>query len=157
MSFSDSGLLYPDTVLTDLRASNAKQVFKVLAEYTAQRHESLCVTEVEEQLLEQEAQSPSGIGEGVAIVQMSLPELERPFVMYARMPNRIDIQAIDNEPVDLLVFLASPETGPLHLRRLSQISRMLRDRDFCHCLRSAETEDAVRAIWSTAEQRRLAA
>ena len=115
------------------------------------------MTEVEEALLTQEAQSPSGIGEGVAVVQISIPALESPFVLYARLPNRIDIQAIDNEPVDLLVYLASPETGPLHLRRLSQISRMLRDRDFCNCLRSAETEDAVRAIWSSAGQHRLAA
>lgn len=160
MSVSDSECFYPDIVLPELHAQNTAQVIKVLAEYIArQSMERVCVTDIEDIMTAQEAQSPSGIGEGVAIVQMTMDVVDKPFLLVSCLGRVTDMASVDREPVDLLVCLVSPkaDTGPLHLRRLSRISRLMRDREFCDCLRSAETEDAMRAIWHGAEQLRRAA
>jgi len=61
-------------------------------------------------------------------------------------------------PVDLVFLIISPDTdGPLHLQRLSRISRMMRAPENYSRLRGAESEDAMRAILENANDLKVAA
>ena len=73
--------------------------------------------------------------------------LDKPFVLFARLNRVIDFDSTDGAPVDLVCLLLSPaEDGPHHLRRLSRLSRLLRNTQFCRRLRDVPEADGVRAL-----------
>lgn len=54
----------------------------------------------------------------------------------------------DRQPIDLVLLLLSPKSdGPLHLGRLSGLTRAMRDTALCDTLRGATSTDAVHAIF----------
>ncbi len=154
---SDNDVLMIDTILPALKANSQKQAFQVIAEHvaqiTGQDQKSLLI-----RLGARERQSTSGIGGGVAIPHLTLRNLEKPYVLFARLSQMIDYNALDDEPVDLVCLLLSPKSeGPYHLRRLAYISRLLRDQDLCSCLRGADNVDALHALLFDFAARKLAA
>jgi PTS system nitrogen regulatory IIA component len=83
----------------------------------------------------------------VAIPHTRLPNLASCAVIVARLPQPIDWQAADGEPVDILVLLLSPDdNGADHLKALARISRTLRDPATVPALRVADTMDDMRAV-----------
>jgi PTS system nitrogen regulatory IIA component len=101
---------------------------------------------IHERLRTREALGATGFGGGVAIPHARLPGLAACVAMVARLPQPIDWQANDGEPVDMLVLLLSPEAaGADHLKALARISRTLRDPVSLPALRAADTGEAMRA------------
>lgn len=147
-----------DVVLPELKANNQKQAFQVITEYAAD-HTGLDQKKLFDRLMAWERKAAiSGIGEGVAILHLSIKDIERPFMMLARASQKVDYDSVDGEPVDLIVLLLSPEEdGPYHLQRLARISRILRDKDLCNRLRGANSSDAIRALLYDPENTQLAA
>lgn len=110
------------------------------------------------QLMGREEQATSGIGEGVAIPHLRLPKLQKPFIGFVRLQRPVDFNAVDDAPVDLIVTLLSPGgDGPHHLRRLSRISRLMRDPALLEDLRSTADADGIRSLIEQGSQRLLAA
>lgn len=145
-----------DRVLTDIRAMSLKQAYQAIARQAA-ADTGLNAAYIYEQFLEQERQATSGIGGGVALPQVRLRTLARPYTMIVRLSSLIDINALDNAPIDLICVLMSPERNvALHLRRLSRLSRLMRDRSLLQGLRSL-TEDGVHAAILASQQQLLAA
>ncbi|HEY0901280.1 MAG TPA: PTS sugar transporter subunit IIA, partial [Micavibrio sp.] len=110
------------------------------------------------QLNTREEQASSGIGEGVAIPHLRLPTLQKPFVAFTRLQRPIDFNAVDDMPVDLIMMLLSPGgDGPHHLRRLSRISRLMRNPVLLDDLRAAGDGEQIRALLAHGNQRLLSA
>ena len=60
---------------------------------------------------------------------------------------RIDYEAVDSQPVDLVFMLLAPENaGADHLKALARVSRLLRDKAVCEKLRAAKSAEALYAI-----------
>lgn len=99
---------------------------------------------IHERLRTREALGPTGFGKGVAIPHARLGGLAACAALVARLPQPIDWQSADGEPVDMLVLLLSPEgAGSDHLKALARISRSLRDGVTLRALRSAANADAM--------------
>jgi PTS system nitrogen regulatory IIA component len=139
-------ILRPTAVLCDVRAGSKKQVLQTLARHAAEQtelHERL----IFETLLERERLGTTGVGEGVAIPHGRIAEIDTISGLFARLKEPIDFDAVDGRPVDLLFLLLAPsQAGADHLKALSKISRLLRDRDTCEKLRGAKSADAVYAL-----------
>jgi fructose-specific phosphotransferase system IIA component len=77
-------------------------------------------------ILEREATRTTGIGQGLAIPHGKYDGLDRLVIAVGKPGQPIDFQSIDNEPVNLIVLLASPtnQTGP-HIQALARISRLM--------------------------------
>jgi PTS system nitrogen regulatory IIA component len=134
-----------DVILPDLKASSSRQVMQILAA-EASLHEAIDAENLYEDLLKKEQHTTSGIGGGVAILHLQVDGLYEPFLMMARLQNSVDFNAVDRQPVDLVVLLVSPEAdGPVHLRRLSRISRVFKNDKFCAELRGAKDAHGMRA------------
>lgn len=90
----------------------------------------------------------AGIGDGVALPHIKMRSLPRRFIALATLHTPIsDFETPDGKPVDLLCCLLSPETdGPLHLRGLSRLSRMLRQKELADKIRAEENPEAMRAL-----------
>lgn len=146
-----------NVILPGLKVGSSKQVLQLVAA-EASLHIDADAEFLYDELVRKEAHTPSGIGGGVAILHLQTSRLTKPFVMLARLHEHIDFNAVDNEHVDLVVLLLSPEKdGPLHLCRLAHVSRVYRSERFCAELRSAQGEDGIRALLMMPEEWQIAA
>ncbi len=132
-----SGLLLPGGVIPALPAFSRHAALQALAraagEQLGQPWQS-----VHDRLPSGEALNDTAIGGGVAIPHVRLACLTGCAVIVARLPEPIDWQASDGEPVDVLVLLLSPEqAGADHLKALARISRRLREPATLPALRGA--------------------
>ncbi len=99
-----------------------------------------------------------GIGDGIAVFDWLSEGIEEPYVLVSRLEHPVDIQAIDDRPVDFILVLVSPDSQSVtHLRHLSRLTRMFRDVDLLDQLRSTQCEDGMRAVLSPENRQVLAA
>lgn len=147
-----------NAVCPQMEVTSHKQCFETLAGLIADRTgQDKAVIMGRLWMAEQE--SPSAIGNGVALPHAQFPELDAPFTLFARLSANTDFRAFDRKPVHMVFALLSPieDARPYHLRRLAHISRLLSDHTFRQNLKSAADEAALRYLWTTPEYPALAA
>lgn len=147
-----------DSILPRLKFVSAKQVITELAE-TAAKECKLDPAKLYEALITKEHESGSGIGDGVAVANLQVRGLKKPFLVLATLAREIDdFNSSDNQPVNLAALILSPESdGPLHLRRLSRVSRVLKNEILHKRLVEAQDELAIRSLMIDPEGWMLAA
>ena len=145
-------LLTPESVLPVLAATSKKQALQELARVAAERT-GQAERAIFDVLLGRERLGTTGVGRGVAIPHGKLPGLDRIYGVFARLEHKIDFDAIDREPVDLLFLLLAPEgAGADHLKALARVSRLLRDAPTCAKLRAAKDGRALFAVLTAEPQ-----
>ena len=147
-----SDLLTLETIIPDLKAASKKQALQELASYAARQLgiEDRMILDV---LLERERLGSTGVGEGVAIPHGKLIQLDRLYLLFARLPKPISFDALDGRPVDLMFLLLTPENaGGDHLTALAKVSRLLRDQRMCTLLRGSEDAETIYSAILESEQ-----
>lgn len=128
-----------DLILPGVKAAGHKQALLSMAQHAAD-YLNISDKILYSRVMDKEAISSSGIGNGVAIPHLKMRRVRTPFTMLMTLDKDVSCSSPDGRPVDLYGFLISPmEDGPLHLRRLSRISRFLQNQDLHKRLR--ETND----------------
>ncbi|AHE99312.1 PTS sugar transporter subunit IIA [Thioalkalivibrio paradoxus] len=80
----------------------------------------------------------TGLGHGVAIPHGRMAQLDTPRVAVLRVDQGVDFDAIDHEPVDILIALVVPEASTSdHLELLAQLARALSQPDNIAAMRRA--------------------
>jgi PTS system nitrogen regulatory IIA component len=102
-----SDLLSPEDVMIDVRASNKRKLLQELAAKAASSL-GLGVDQVAPDLLKREDLGSTGVGGGVAIPHARLPDLKRPYGVFAKLKQPIEFDAIDGQPVDIVFVLLLP-------------------------------------------------
>ncbi len=99
-------------------------------------------------ILERENLGSTAFGGGTAVPHGRIPELKQLKGLFAKLQKGIDFEADDNQPVDLVFMLVSPEnSGADHLSSLAQISKIIKDEEICGQLRNAgSTEEIYRIL-----------
>lgn len=138
-----SELLPVGAIVSHLQARDKKQAIKQLASYAS----TLCnLTEKEifSAVAEREKMGCTGMGSGVCIPHGRFAKLDKLLVVFARLDNPIDFGATDGRKVDLIFLLLTPlEADTEHLKALSVISKILRDKQLCENLRKADDADSL--------------
>ncbi|MEM6781230.1 MAG: PTS sugar transporter subunit IIA [Pseudomonadota bacterium] len=125
-------------ILPNLDLAGKKQVFDVLASGFSENSD-IKKSELVKAFLKQEAQSSSGIGDGIALPHLQIENINSPVSALIKLKRPIDFKGVDDTPVDIVCCVISPKAdGPHHLRRLSRLSRLLRDSDFCDNVRNTD-------------------
>jgi PTS system nitrogen regulatory IIA component len=139
-------LIAPEAVFPSLGAENKKELLAALSGRAAE----LCglqERDIFDALLQRERLGSTGLGQGVAIPHGKIPGLNRMVGLFARLADPIDFDAIDSEPVSIVVLLLAPEgAGADHLKALARTSRLLRDRQSLHKLKSSGDAAALYAV-----------
>jgi PTS system nitrogen regulatory IIA component len=144
-------LIAPDAILPSVRANNQKQLLTELAA-CASRLSDLEEREIFDILLQRERLGSTGLGQGVAIPHGKVSGLNRIFGVFARLQEPIDFDAVDGEPVDVVVMLLAPEgAGADHLKALARISRLLREGSAVQKLRGSKDAAALYAVLTQEE------
>ncbi|MBU6164858.1 MAG: PTS sugar transporter subunit IIA [Alphaproteobacteria bacterium] len=143
-----AGLLLPNGVIPLLAAFSRDAVLMALARHAATEL-GLPDMLVKEALRTREALGSTSFGAGVAIPHARLAGLDRCHAVIARLPQPIDWQSSDGQPVDVAVLLLSPDgPGTDHLKALARISRCLRDPATLPGIRAAADAAAIRGVIS---------
>ena len=105
------------------------------------------------QVYAREEESTTGIGEGIAIPHGKCDAVDKPVLAAMVIPNGVDFDSLDGEPVTLLFLIAAPNTEDnVHLDVLSKLSMMLMDEDFTKSLRAAKTPEEFLSIIDRADE-----
>ncbi len=99
-----------------------------------------------------EEEGTTGIGEGIAIPHCKSDAVSKPGLAAMVIPNGVDFDALDGEPVQLLFLIAAPDTEDnVHLDVLSKLSVLLMDEDFTANLKKAKSVKEFLQIIDDAE------
>lgn len=156
MNTSDSSIHF-DLVIPSMVAANHKQVIRLAAHETAKL---IGITDriLADRFAETEKESPSAIGDGIAITHLQMGSLQNAVSVFIRLKNPTAMGAPDNKDVDILCLLLTPEReGSSYLRSLARLSRLLRNERTCTKLRAAADEKAIRQILEHSSINQLAA
>lgn len=138
-----SDFLAPTRVMIDVKASDKGRLLEQLSTEAAAAT-GLGADEVVREIAKREDLGSTGVGNGVALPHARLPGLKAPFALFARLRHGIDFDAIDGEPVDIVVLLLIPEAGDSTKgNALACVARALRDADVLRKIRRAPDRDAI--------------
>lgn len=134
--------------MSDLNVTSKKQLFQEMATILIDSgllgDKDVTAREIVLGATERERLGTTGVGSGVALPHARLPQVDKVYVVFARLENPIDFEAVDDRPVDLVAMLIAPENaGGEHLRALAMISRRLRREDVRARLRSAPNAESL--------------
>lgn len=141
-----SEILSLDNIYAEVKANNKRQLLQELSEKAANKtgmDERLVI----ESVWERENLGSTGYGNGTAVPHARIADLKKTEVLFARLSNPVDFNAVDGKPVDLIFLLISPEnSGADHLTALAALSRILKNPDICQKLRSARGREEIYSI-----------
>jgi PTS system nitrogen regulatory IIA component len=141
-----SDILTVKSVLPALKVANKRQLLQELAHHAA-KPTKLDARRIFETLLQRERLLSTGLGLGTAIPHGKFTELQRMYGLFARLAQPIEFDAVDDQPVDLVFLLLSPESASGdHLTALARISRLFRDPALVQKLRGTEDAAGLHAI-----------
>ncbi|NDW04489.1 PTS IIA-like nitrogen regulatory protein PtsN [Jiella pacifica] len=143
-------LIDPGAIMPDLRANSKKQVLQELAGKAAEIT-GISEREIFETILGREKLGSTGVGNGIAIPHGKLGELDRIVGLFARLSRPVDFDALDDQPVDIVFLLLAPQgSGADHLKALSKVARLLRNRDIVDEIRATRDGSAIYALMTSA-------
>jgi nitrogen PTS system EIIA component len=156
-----SDIISPAAISARASISDKDGALKLASENLAARS-GLSADRIHEALAAREELGSTGIGRGVAVPHVCLPSLDRSYAWFCSLAYPIDFDSIDNEPVDLICTIISPESAKSGtsecLSHLAAITRVLRDGATASALRKAsnpwEIYDII--VKSTEAGRKLA-
>ncbi|MCP4006858.1 MAG: PTS sugar transporter subunit IIA [bacterium] len=133
-------LLDPKLVFSDLACLDRPTLLRALAERIVDTGRLGDVEELYERLWEREQLGSTGIGAGVAVPHCKMSSIDQVVVAVALLPEGVDFSAIDDQPVQLVFLVVSPEDQPAaHLHCLAAISKWIKAGR--HVERMLETRD----------------
>lgn len=136
-----------ERVSLPLDASDKASALRALARLFEDRDSGIEADEVERVFVEREALASTGIGSGVAIPHGRIQGLAGVRAALALHPSGVDFDAVDGEPVHIIVAVLAPESQPsLHLKTLAEISRRLRLEGVRQALMACSSAVEARAV-----------
>lgn len=133
-------LIPPERVLPDSQASSKRALLTEMAGSLTAMDTDLVL----EVVMAREHLGSTGIGHGVAIPHGRMPDLGHPVVALVRHPEGIDFDAIDNEPVHIVILLLVPASEDRsHLELLAKLARMLQQQQFRDAIMKASSPQEI--------------
>ncbi len=102
-------------------------------------------------ILKRESEGTTAVGGGIAVPHAKCDAVKTPGLSAVTVPDGVDYQAPDGEPVKLLFMIAAPMDGNLHLEILSRLVTLLMDPEFISALLAADSKEQFLKIIDEAE------
>jgi len=147
-----SNLLDDRLINLSLEGENKKEVIAELVELIAKSRKLKDKKAFLKAVIERESLGSTGIGYGVAIPHAKSDAVSGLILAFARKDTGIDFGALDGERTYLFFAFAAPksEVGA-HLKILSEISRLVKDKFIVELLKKAKDRKEILKIISRQE------
>ena len=147
-----SELLNSNAVTLKLKARTKREALVELVGVLEAAHEFNSQGEILDRVMRREAMMSTGIGNGLAIPHGKARSVDRMAAAVAVIPDGIDFESEDGQPVYLIVLFVSPEQATtLHVRALANLSRLLKEESVRTTLREAKSADGFLSSLLSAE------
>jgi PTS system nitrogen regulatory IIA component len=141
-----SDFVVREAIVPDLKATTKEGVVREMVESlrTAGYFKGSDPEDLIKAILKREQLGSTGIGKAVAIPHTKHVSVDRLIGTLAVSKAGIPFDAVDGEPVHVLVLLSSPQDRPGdHLRALENVARSMRDDGFVRSLRECTTREQI--------------
>ncbi len=147
-------ILSCDCVKAPLESSDKRGVINELIDVLVAAGRVEDADSLKEAVWTREQTRTTGIGHGLAIPHGKCPGMKSLAMAIGKPAQPLDFEAIDSEPVNLVVLLASPpDRTSDHIQALARVSRLMTMEDFREKIYSAESAEE---IWELLEQEETA-
>lgn len=144
-----NSVLTPLRTLDGVPGGSKKRLLEFFSKFISQQIPTLESIEVFDNLIARERLGSTGVGEGIAIPHCRVKNCSESLGTFIRLKDKIDFDAIDGRPVDLVFILLVPEEATdQHLQLLSSLAEKFSNPDFCRLLREATSSDALYELWT---------
>ncbi len=127
-----------DRIRLDNGAGSKKRVLEEVAGLLAAAVPGLSPEQVFDKLLERERLGSTGLGQGIALPHARMKGVSESRGALLRLAKGVEFDAIDGQPVDLVVGLLVPEQATdEHLQLLASLASRFSDPAQCERLRQA--------------------
>jgi mannitol/fructose-specific phosphotransferase system IIA component (Ntr-type) len=136
----------PDLKAEDRWAAIDELVDKLIASGALRKEDRESIIEV---IKKREKSMSTGIGFGIGIPHAATEAIDDVIGALGRSSVGIDFEALDNQPVNLVVLFLVPQGQfQKHLNTLANIAKLLHNREFRESLENAPDAAAIRQIIS---------
>lgn len=144
-------LLLKDAMIMDLKATTKEEAIEEMVD----KYYQVGVIDDKElykaDILKREAQTSTGIGEGIAMPHARDKAVKRATVLFAKSAKGIDYKSLDGQPAYLFFMIAAPDGADnLHLQALAALSSLLINPELVKNLKAAKTADEVQELFDKA-------
>ena len=137
-------LLTAETIELNLQSTSKDAVIDELIRKLDRAGKLSDPNKFKEAILAREAQSTTGIGEGIAIPHAKTSAVKAPAIVFGRSKEGLNYESLDGQPAHLFFMIAASEgANNAHLQTLSRLSSFLMDKDFRKKLETATSVDEV--------------
>jgi len=141
MSLDITDLISHERIVCDSEVTSKKRVIEVLSELLATGEADLTVRPIFDSLIGRERLGSTGLGQGVALPHGRFGLIQHAIGAFVKLRKRVDFDAIDQQPVDLVFGLLVPDHyTDEHLKILAYLAEMFSDREFCRQLRESDSD-----------------
>jgi PTS system nitrogen regulatory IIA component len=145
LSFSE--ITDPRLVYKKLDFADKGDLLRYMIEKVSTIYGSLDSDRAYKNLMSNEAEDSSGIGNGAAIPHLFVDELDQTIISIARIPEGIDFGAIDEKPVHLVcLVLSDPDFQRNHLNLLAYFARKFQIPTFIDEILKANSKKNILSI-----------
>ncbi|MEW4309714.1 PTS fructose transporter subunit IIABC [Rossellomorea marisflavi] len=146
-------LLTKETIQLNISSDSKSGVIDELVTVLDKAGKLQDVQEFKKAILNREAQSTTGIGEGIAIPHAKTAAVKSPAIAFGKSVEGLDYESLDGTPAHLFFMIAATDgANQTHLEALSRLSSLLMDPEVRQALLSAQSEDEVITIINTHDQ-----
>lgn len=150
-------LMVKEAMIMDLQATDKKGAIDEMVQKMFDAGRISDIETYKEGILAREAQTSTGLGDGIAMPHAKNSAVKEATVLFAKSQKGVDYEALDGQPTYLFFMIAAPEgANDTHLQALAALSRLLIDADFVGKLKEANTPEEVQDLFQTAEEQKEA-
>ncbi|HCB44257.1 MAG TPA: PTS IIA-like nitrogen-regulatory protein PtsN [Pseudomonas sp.] len=136
-------ILTPERTFSGVQGGSKKRVLELIGKLVAQQT-NLDPDAIYENLIAREKLGSTGFGNGIAIPHCRLEDCHQAIGALLQLDGKIDFDALDGQPVDLIFVLLVPqEATEQHLQILKMLAGKLDRADLREALRAAPDADAL--------------
>ncbi|MEL7471957.1 MAG: PTS sugar transporter subunit IIA [Planctomycetota bacterium] len=137
-------ILTPECVRAPLEADNKESAIHELVDVLSQAGKVDNAASLKDAVWTREQTRTTGIGHGLAIPHGKCPGMNDLAMAIGKPAKPMDFEAIDGQPVELVVLLASPpDRTSDHIQALARVSRLMTLEDFRTKIYAADSSDTI--------------
>jgi len=146
-------LLTKDTIQLNISSASKTGVIDELVYVLDKSGKLEDPKEFKQAILNREAQSTTGIGEGIAIPHAKTSAVKTPAIAFGKSERGVDYESLDGAPAHLFFMIAATEgANQTHLEALSRLSSILMDSEVRKALVNASSKEEVLEIINVHDQ-----
>lgn len=138
-------LINNELIIIDLEAKDKLEVLNELIKYAKNSGKIDDEKTFLKAVLKRENEFSTGVGNGIAIPHGKSTAVKEAMVVFAKLKNTVEWEALDESPVSIVFLIGVPESNVdnLHLKILSNLSRKLIDEEFINTLKDTEEKEYI--------------